>query len=360
MKIFNKFTTLAFSGVVLISSCSEHKFRIKGEIEGAEKKSVILEKSDFYGRWLPLDSTKTNGKGEFSISFPSPAAPEIYRLSFDGRFIYVPIDSTETINLRTTEAGFGTDFSLSGSDKAVLAEKFEKEILNYSPLDPEADAEFKKGIYANYLKDSQGSIVSYYILTKTVNGKPIFDSNDINDAKYFAAVATGFKSMRPDDPRTAILEQVSLEALKRKNSAQEKYIQIEADEIKLLDMELQNENGENISLSSIAGKGKPVVLIFSLLTHPDSPALNIELARIYNSMNGNVEFYNVSLDPDQYSWRDAAKNIPWITVYAPGQINAPEAAKYNVFALPSFFIINAQGEIASRPESLQDLEKSLR
>lgn len=345
--------------IIFAASCSEKKFKIKGEIYGAEDQSIILEKSDYSGRWLPVDSTRIGHNGDFSFKFPSPAAPEIYRLSLDRKYIYIPIDSTETINVSSSLAGFGTDFTLSGSRNAELAEQFDKEVNSFSSINSDSIESFKRGIYSKYMKDSQGSIISYYILTKTVNGKPIFDVAKDSDAKYFAAVATGYKSLRPDDPHTAILEQTSLNALKRKNNNQGNFLEMPADEITMIDIELPDETGENVALSSITGKGKPVVVIFSLLTHPDSPALNIELAKIYNRLNGKVEFYNVALDPDQYSWRDAARNIPWITVYAPGEFNASAAVHYNVYSLPTFFLINSQGELISRHETIQDLDKSL-
>lgn len=361
MKFQNKF--IAFLSISALFtpfiSCSDHNFKIDGQVEGAGNKFIVLEKSDFSGRWLPLDSTKIKGNVNFSISFPAPPSPDIYRLSLDGKFIYIPIDSTETINLKSSLAGFGTDFSLSGSRNAEIVEQFEKEILSFSSLSPDSAVSFKKGIFSKYMKDFPGSITGYYILTKTVDGKPVFDDTADEDIKYFAAVATGFESARPNDPHTEILKQTSLNALKRRNSRRGNYLTVEAEELKLIDINLQDENGQYIALSSVAGKGKPVVVVFSLLTHPDSPSLNIELAKIYNRLNGKAEFYNVALDPDQYSWRDAAKNIPWITVYSPGETASVEALKYNVSSLPSFFIINSEGEISSRPGSIEELDKSL-
>lgn len=357
-KAFFKYLLLIISVVSLIS-CSNNKFKIKGEIYGGENRSLILEKSDFQGRWIAVDSVHINKNGGFSLSFPKPGAPDIYRLALNDQYVYFPVDSTETITLNTSFEKFGQDFSLTGSHNAEMLEKFEKELQAQGNMHPDSMVSFKRSVFSNYMKDFPGSILSFYILTKTIDGTPLYNPADKQDSKYFAAVATGYKSARPDDPHTALLEKTALNSLRQKNSEAGIYKTIEADEIKLLDIDLPNEMGSNVKLSDIAGKGKPVVVIFSLLNEPESPEFNIALARIYKRQAGKVEFYNVSLDSDQYEWREAAKNLPWITVYSPGQQSSSEAIKYNVFQLPSFYIYNSDGELTSRPMTIEELNKSL-
>ena len=343
----------------IFCSCSNNKFKIKGEIYGGEDKSIILEKSDFQGRWIPIDSTHINKNGGFAFSFPSPVAPEIYRLTLNNRFIYIPVDSTETITLTSSYDKFGQDFSLSGSKNAEMMEKFEKQLHSSNTTNPDSLTQFKRSVYSNYMKDFPGSILSFYILTKTIDGIPLYNPNDKTDGKYFAAVATGYKSARPDDPHTALLENTALNAIKQKNSEAGKYQTLEAQEISLIDIDLPDETGKNIKLSDIVGKGKPVVVIFSLLNHQDSPELNMSLAQIYKKKDGNIEFYNVSLDQDQYAWREAARNLPWITVYSPGEASSADAVRYNVFQVPSFYIYDANGELKSRPMTIEELNKSI-
>ena len=360
LKSGSKYLLLLFMAVVTLSSCSNNKFKIKGEIYGAEEETIILEKSDFQGRWIPVDSTHINKNGGFSFSFPTPGSPEIYRISLNNQYVYIPVDSTETITLTSSYDKFGHDFSLTGSRNAEMMEQFEKQLHSTNTSDSDSLIAFKRSVFSNYMKDFPGSILNYYILTKTTDGVPLYNPNDKTDAKYFAAVATGYKSARPDDPHAKLLENTALNSLKLKNSEEGKYMTLEAQEISLIDMDLQDENGKNVKLSDIAGKGKPVVVIFSLLTHQDSPELNISLAQIYNRLGGRTEFYNVSLDEDQYEWRNAARNLPWVTVYSPGQFSSADAVKYNVYQLPSFYIYNSGGELTSRPMTLEELNQSLK
>lgn len=342
-----------------VSSCANHEFKIKGEIYGAEEKPLLLEKANFQGEWVPVDSTRINKNGGFSISFPAPLSPEIYRLVLNNQYVYIPVDSTETITVNSSWDKFGHDFSLQGSPNAQRMEAFEKELQRANLSHPDSITNFKRGVYTKYIKESPASILSFYILTKTIDGKPLYYPAETSDSKYFAAVATGYKTHRPDAPQTTLLEETALRAMKEKNREAGKFKEIEANEISLIEIVLQDENGANRKLSDIVGKGKPVVVVFSLLNMPDSPELNLALAEIYRQHQDKVEFYNVSLDADQYAWREAARNLPWITVYSPGQNASEDAVRYNVYQIPSFFIYNSQGELTSRPISLDELNKSL-
>lgn len=349
---------LALSAI--LGSCGEPSFKIKGEISGADNQSLVLEKSDFYGRWVAIDSTRTSSSGSFSISRPAPAAPEIFRLALGDRYIYLPIDSVETVTLTSSLKDYGNEYSLSGTPNAEAMERFEKELMAL-PADISADSldSFKRSVYSKYMRDAQGSIVSYYILTKVIGNRPLFDPQGKNDYKYFAAVATGFKELRPGDPRTRLLEKTSMDAIKRRNAERGIRLQVEANEISVIDIDLPDENGKNRKLSDIVGKGKPVVVMFTLLTHPDAPASNIELSKLYNSLGGNAEFYQVSLDPDQYAWRDAARNLPWVTVFDNAGQYSTAARDYNVSDIPTFFVYDSKGELKARAANVQELRRQL-
>jgi hypothetical protein len=349
---------MAAASSLLLAACGEANFKIKGEIDGADNVAVVLEKSDFHGRWIPVDSTRTSSSGSFTISQPAPAAPDVYRLAVDNKFIYFPIDSVESLSLKTTLADFSSAYTISGSEKAESMARFDKEVLAL-PANISADSldSFKRNVYSKYIKDAQGSIVGYYVLTKTIGETPLFDPD--NDYKYFAAVATGFKELRPNDPHTRLLEKTSVDAMRRRNSNRGAARQIEAEEIKVIDIELPDENGTNRRLSDYVGNGKPTVVMFTVLTHPESPAANLELSKLYERMGRNVNFYQVSLDPDQYAWRDAARNLPWITVFDADGEYSRAARDYNVSNLPTYFIYDAQGELKARAASVSELSKQL-
>lgn len=347
---------LAASAAVLLtgSACTGPQFTVKGDIEGADKGSVVLEKSDFGGRWVAVDSTRTDGSGHFEMHRPAPASPEIFRLAYGGRYVYLPVDSTETITVTAAGADFDTSFTLSGSAQAEALERFDKDVAAL-PADCPADslAAFKRRVYTEYLRDAQGSIVSYYVLTKTRGGAFLFDPEA--DYKYYAAVATAFDHYRPDDPHTALLKQTSVEGMRRRNTALGRRQVLQGEEITMIDITLPDEHGRQVSLSDIAGHGKRTVLVFSLMNEPQSPAINARLAELHKR---GVEIYQVSVDTDQYAWRDAAANLPWTTVFDPSGTGT--LAKYNVSVLPAYFIYSPSGDLTDRAADLDDLSLKLR
>lgn len=356
-----KFQYIAAAAVfsLALAGCGEAKFKIEGEVQGADGKSIVLEKSDFGGLWIAVDSTKIGNSGKFSISASAPASPEIYRISLGDSFIYVPVDSVENLSVTTTASDFGRKYTLTGTRQAELMTQFEQELMALGSIDSVSMANFKRDVYTKYIKDGQGSIVGYYILTKIYNNKPLYDPSDMTDVKYYAAVATQFDNYRPDDPHGQMVKNVSISAMKKRNNALGKKTLIEANEITVIDIDLPDATGKKVKLSDVVGKGKPVVLVFSMMNEAESPVFNRELARIYNAHGGNVQIYQVSFDQGQYEWREAVANLPWINVIDPQAMSSNSLLDYNVGALPAIFLYDARGELIDRPTSLKDLESKL-
>lgn len=365
MKNIEKFNKIFLAVLVALplltlGSCkNDANFKVSGEIEGGADKSMVLEKSDFYGRWIPVDSVKINSSGKYSVTSSAPASPEIYRLRLDDRFIYFPVDSVENLTVNSSLSTFGSDFTVEGSEQAVNMAAFEKELMALDINDATKTTEFKRNVYNKYLKDSRGGIIGYYVLTKIVDGKPLYDPESTEDAKYYAAVATSFDQFRPNDPHVEMLKNASLVLLRKRNSEKGKQLMMHAQEITLIDVDLPDETGNNVKLSDIAKNGKPTVLIFSMMNLPESPALNLALSELYNKMGGRVDFYQVSLDEDQYAWREAARNLTWTTVIDPAGQTSDALRNYNVSVLPTFYIYNSAGSLSDRAESIADLTKKL-
>lgn len=342
-----------------LAACGEAKFKIEGEVKGGEGKSLVLEKSDFGGVWVAVDSTRVGNSGKFSISGAAPASPEIYRLSLGDNFIYLPVDSVEHLQVTTSLDDFGRRFTVTGTPQAEKMAAFEQELMELQNPDSAALANFKRDVYTKYIQEGEGSILGYYVLTKFYNGRPLYDPADPSDTKYYAAVATQFDHYRPDDPHGRMVKAVSLEAMRNRNSSLGKRTVIEASEIQVLEIDLPDATGKNRKLSDVVGKGKPVVVVFSMMNEPESPAFNRELARIYNNRKGAVEIYQVSFDADRYAWRQAVSNLPWINVIDPSGMSSTSAVDYNLSTLPAVFLYNSAGELTDRPATVKELESKL-
>ncbi len=357
------FTPLfVLSGIIFLlflSSCGEKKFKISGSVEDAPEESFIaLEMSDANGRWMTLDSVKINSSGEFSFSRPAVSAPEIIRLRFRDDYIYLPVDSIEHLTVKASAKNFSYGFTVEGSENAHNMAIFDKRLADAAPSfsNPDSLNAFKRRIYSDYLKDAEGSVFSYYVLTKIIDGKPLYDS--LEDYPYFAAVATAFRQYRPEDPRPTLLEAVSLEGLRRRNATLGKANVYQAPETAIIDITLPTTDGTDISLSDIVGKGKKTILYFSGAHSEDTARLNIALRSLREKYG--IEIFHVSFDPDSHAWRTSSLNLPWVSVWG-GNPTAAERilADYNITALPVFFIYDAQGQLTNRAATLQDLTSLL-
>lgn len=352
------FGASALALMAMLGACSDNDFKIKGDITDADNEKIILEKADFSGFWSIVDSTRTDKDGRFNFSVPRQSGPEIFRLALGDRFIYLPVDSTETITVSSSLAGFGHEFSLDGSEQARNMEAFEKDLLAFAPnFDiPDSLDNFKKHVYNNYLHDAKGSIVSYYILTKTVGNRLLFDPAT-EDFRYITAVANSFDHFRPDDAHTPILKQLAMAGRSNHNELNGIKTIIEATEVSVLEIELDDENGKTQKLTDRVGKGKPVIVAFTLMRDGVTPDINRQLAEIYNS--GRADIYNVSPDPDQYGWRESVKNLPWTTVLDPSAGQHNVFLQYNVGQLPMFYLYDSAGDLVARSATVKGIKEKL-
>lgn len=325
--------------LLFFGSCSRNRFSVEGEISGADGRTVVLERQDAAG-WLPIDSARLGADGSFSFGGEAPANPELLRLALDGRYIYLPVDSTDNLLVRSSLKGFDSAFTLSGTPQAEKLTAFEREARRVEALQNADSTEaFRRRVYNFYLKDSRGSILSYYILNKQLGGEWLIDYT----SPLYNAVATAFQTYRPDDPHTALLvaRAAQGQAERRKNAG--KGVKMQATQTGVVPISLPGADGKNRALSSLLGRGKPVVVAFVSLTRDDAAGINMELRKLWDA--GRCDIYEVCIDPDQFAWRQAARNLPWTVVFDPEGEYSTAARNYNVASLPAFFIYNTAGDL---------------
>lgn len=351
----------AASSILLLASCGgPDKWTVEGSIEGAEGDLLTLEASN-NGIWYPLDTLTLNEKGKFKFSSDPAGYPDIYRLRIGNESIYFPIDSVETIKV-VSGLPFGSAYTLEGSEDALsfvrvnlmidqmVRAKGETAAVN----DPELKKALSQEVVAN-----PSSMTAYYIINKKIGDKPVFNPADKKDNRVIGAVANAFDSKRPADPRTKYLRNLFL-SNRQLTSRQISPDTIVAYESNIIDINLIDENGKNVSLADAASKGNVVILNFTALTAEQSPAFNIELAKTYNALKDRgVTVYQVCADSDEFAWRQSAKNLPWTTVYLNPGIDARALADYNVTKIPTTFIINRNGDLSERVEDITSLRSRI-
>ena len=135
---------------------------------------------------------------------------------------------------------------------------------------------------------------------------------------------------------------------------------VKTTEISFLDIELPNLKGEVVKLSGVA-EGKPVVINFTAYQAEWSPALNMALGEIYTKYHGQgLDIYQISLDSDAHFWKNAASNLPWVTVRDPQSVYSQIAGLYNVKQLPAIFILDRKGNLVKRVDDPKTLEADVK
>lgn len=351
---------LMMAAVVMLTACNGNKFSVEGTIEGANDSTTLILEQSSNGEWFIIDSIAVGKDGKYSVSAPAPEVPSIYQLRLGGQGICFPIDSLDHLTINAKLPNFATDYTVSGSDHAVQIMKLDKEALQFAN-GKGTDAELKawKDKLSRQIVADPSGIVAYYSINKYINGKPLFDPLDDNDLRIIGAVANAFNSFRPDDPRTDYLVNVLLDGQRRRRSMSAPTDTLYADVASIIDIKLQDYHGKDYSLSKVAAENRVVLLDFTAYTAEFSPQINKLLNDIYQSYHSRgLEIYQVSLDQDNVAWRQAAENLPWITVFDPMSVNSKNVGTYNVTSIPTTFIIKG-GDIVERIEDATNLKAAV-
>lgn len=354
------YATLVAMSAALMSCGGKNEFKVSGTIEGANDSIAMVLESANSGYWLFVDSVKVKDNGKFSVASPAPAVPGIYRLRLDNQAIFFPIDSLDNLTIDTKLSEFASAYTISGTDNAVSAMQIDKKAMELAKSGDQAAIEaWKKELSQKIFSDPSG-IVAYYIINKYIGNRPVFNPMDDEDLKIIGAVANAYNTFRPGDPRTKYLVQLVLDGQKRRRAASGTVKQVLVEEVPIIDIALTDDHGQLKKLSDAAASGNVVILNFTMYAADFSPAFNATLAEIYNKYSARgLEIYQVSVDVDEFQWRQSAANLPWITVLDPASIQSSNLVSYNVQGVPTCFIIDRKGEIAERVDDATKLSAAV-
>lgn len=335
--------------VACVACSKKAEFSVDGTIAGADGDTVRLERMNATAGWVTVAEAVTGSDGAFSLSSDAPECPELYRIALRGKYVYLPVDSTESFTLTAKAADIANGFKLGGSHQAEQMTAFEAQARRVEAYhNADSTENFKRRVFDKYLKNARANIFSYYVLTRPFGDGYLIEYTD----PLYRAVATAFQTFRPDDPHTPLLAERARQGLAEANRNKGKERVFEARETAVLDITLNDVNGRPVALSSLLGKGKPVILAFGGMTIPDAPQINMALRKLYDA--GKADIYQVCIDDDRFLWAQAAKALPWTVVIDPDGVHSKAAALYNLASVPAYFIYNTAGElVSSTPEVTQ-------
>ena len=328
-----------------LTACNGNKFHIDGTIEGAGDTTTLVLEQSSNGEWFIVDSIKVGKNGKYSVSADAPEVPSIYQLRWGDQTICFPIDSLDHLTINAKLPNFARDYSVSGSEHAEQIMKIDQEAMQFAGgKGTEAELKAWKDKQARQIAADPNGIVAYYLINKYIDGKPLFDPMNDSDLRFIGAVANAFNS---------------LDGQRRRRGMTAATDTLYADVTTLLDISLQDYTGKEHKLSQVAKEHNVVLLDFTAYALEVSPQLNKLLNDIYQAYHSRgLTIYQVSLDDDNVTWREAAKHLPWITVYDPMSVQSNNLSAYNVNGIPTTFIIR-NSEIVERVEDATKLKAAV-
>ena len=377
MKKLSKF--LLFTALFGVVSCAKSpQATIEGHIAEAADKVLYL---DHIGveRTSVVDSVRLDKDGSFRFRVAQPECFDFYRLRIGKEMVYVSVDSTETLTLTATLPYMSIAYNIEGSeDNLMLKELVHKQrelqhavhqtiqsarTMNTAQAGIESLIEnYKREVRMEYIYPDPGKPYAYFALFQRLSGQLIFDPlNTRDDIRCFAAVATNLNLFYPEAERTKNLKSIALKGLRNTRPAQPvDYSALEGKivESSIIEIALPDIDGITRRLTDL--KGKVVMLDFNVYGHPQSSARVLVMRELYNKYaHQGLEIFQVSLDENEHFWKTAVENIPWVCVRSEDAPYTKEANLYGVRELPTYFLINRNGELVKRDEMVKDLEKEI-
>ncbi len=373
--LFTLIATLLF--VACNGNGKEETFTVKGNIaNGTDKEISVYRIAEGGAKEIEKKTLDKSGNYEFRV--PSPEHFDFYILNVqDGGTIVFIADSTETITINSNIENLATDYTVDGNAENqrikeitelmdALQEQVKSMASTTSPAIVKTEREiravvdeFKENIIKQYIVPAPGSASAYYALTLSLGGAPIFNPmTDKEDSRCFAAVATNFQHLHPGTRHTQRITKIAQEGLKATRPARQVEVEVEEREANIADLfeiRLPQTNGDTIALSSM--KGKVILLDFTVYENTGISSRNIQLRGLYDKYNSKgFEIYQVSADRREHFWQQSASNLPWTCVR---DANGTSFALYNVQAIPTFFLINREGEVILRDAQIENTEKEI-
>ncbi|MCF8226625.1 MAG: AhpC/TSA family protein [Bacteroidales bacterium] len=341
-------------------------------IKGAGEYLVLemLQSSDI----LEIDSLKIRRNGNFKFNFQLDH-PELFLIrNQNGKHINILAFPGDNIEVNIAPAGFKQGYTIEGSDESKKIQtlvdkvghtKSRLDSVNkaLSELD-DPDSEKGRALANTYMEifrdqkmhnirfivENLNSLSSIYALYQRV-APDIYVLNDIMDLQYFKIVADSAQAKYPGSSLTRSLVNDVKVRLSEYNSMMtlNKLSGKNISETGMIDLEIENTEGDLVSLSSL--NGNVVLLSFWSSWDEQSRKANRLLKNIYNKYHDKgFEVYAVAMDQDRSEWKKAIsfEEYPWINVCELTYPYSYAATVYNVTSIPVNYLIDREGNIVAK------------
>lgn len=365
------FTLIAL--VFLLASCQQNNTKISGTIGPEGELPLVFELFDLQNTTF-LDSLRTGKDGSFRLRFHLEEPGMVLVSNDGGQVITLLVHPGEELELDAMYETMGSSYQVAGSPGSAeileLNEQLDQtrqridsiQVLAAAIEDtegPEMDA--LKEVYARAIVDQKRFTITYlighmkdlssiYALYQRFGGD-ILVLNTETDLQYFRTVADSLEASQGSIRLVEVLKEDILrrEKEQRERAALDQMLELAGEESGVLDLEIKDLKGNEVTLSSLMGK--PALLVFWASQNETSISALLSLKSTYDKYHPKgFEIYSVSVDVSREAWEDAVRfnEFDWINVCELSEDGSRAAMLYNVQALPTSFLLNKEGDILAR------------
>jgi peroxiredoxin len=379
MKYFKSIIATALLGALLITSCNKgNQTQIKGIVKDfQQEESLVLKRLDFTSETV-LDTLTVREDGSFSYRFdPGNDMPGYYYLYAGNKKIaWLILQNGVDVDLEVTRDG--RILKLEGSPESLLLQevnenlktaaiKFDSLYTHYENAPEKEKEALSLELGRLFVKYKQETIRFLYEHPRSfVNTSVVFQSlprqvfifSDTRDAALLQRV---YDSLSVDYPLSPYVNAIRdrYESMQKAMQMEDTFLNAEVTDFP--NICLPGLDGQDVCLSSL--KGKTIILSFWHSSNVDMRLDNRELQEMYNRYSPRgLEIYQVGLDTDKTAWATGIRDqdLPWISVCDGLGIYSPAVTTYNVVEIPTFFIIDKEGNIRQRLSNVQEVIREVK
>ena len=358
--------------LTVIISCNKagkNEYIVSGTVKGiADGKTVVLEKQDEMGQFIPMDTVKVKD-GKFMIK-GSAKEPEIMLIQVEALEGKVPfvlengniniIVDKDSLQKSKFSGTFNNDvFSKFNDDLTKFQKELQKKLMTFQNANMakmKAAEQAKDTIVINKLmKEYQGMQkegMEFYVKFAVANPKALLSAlivdSMLNDPavdiarakKIYASFSPELKKYKPGKSIQTKLNKIG----KPVTFAAAANVGSVAP-----DFTAKNPEGKSISLKQ--SLGKVTIVDFWASWCKPCRVENPNVVALYAKFHAKgLNILSVSLDKEASAWKDAiAKdNLTWNHVSNLKEFEDPIALQYGINEIPTIFVLDAKGVIIAK------------
>jgi len=355
---------LAFAAalsVVAIGCSNGPKGSIQGNIEGAQGKTIFLERF-VNNRMVFTDSAVIGSDGSFLLVPSKPLELNYYRVVIDKENSLALItDSTESANVKATLGDFTQSASICGSERSEELHELESKCAPFDQKElearqritqPDVSMEEKQMLNQSMAENRREMVkcIKDWLVTHESSPAALIAIQRLDPRTEMATFNKIFSNLNESFGHTLLYKAMKQELAKLSNPGKQQSAESNsaiavgqpAPEIALNDPQ-----GKLRKLSDL--KGKTVLLDFWASWCGPCRRENPNVVAAYNKYNKDgFEVFSVSLDRAKEPWLEAIKQdgLLWPNHVSDLKWWECEAAKtYNVHSIPFTVLIDKEGKI---------------